>query len=292
MTSKLIFYFLPEPTIHGGIKVGFQFSELLRQLGIDVVMATPDGRAPQWFPTQIPIGSRESILPNLTPRDRVIFSLPYDYDELKQSGAKLIFHCQGTDEAIVPILKDENVEVLSCWTQAHEFISGFSRTSENVGISISRSFFYSGEPKQSGSYAFMPRRGFLPNKEKLSSFHGRSIDEANEKRVSQILKTSSGFLALSENEWFGLPALEAMAAGCLVVSPKTIGGGEYLTHEENSYTEKVEDLAERMSQLLGDEQRYEHIRQSALETSYKYHPRMQFQKLQKIIDSGGLKFLR
>ena len=113
MTSKLIFYFLPEPTIHGGIKVGFQFSELLRQLGIDVVMATPDGGAPQWFPTQIPIGSRESILPNLTPRDRVIFSLPYDYDELKQSGAKLIFHCQGTDEAIVPILKDDILYVFS-----------------------------------------------------------------------------------------------------------------------------------------------------------------------------------
>ena len=99
-------------------------------------------------------------------------------------------------------------------------------------------------------------------------------------------------MALSENEWFGLPALEAMAAGCLVVSPKTIGGGEYLNHEVNSYIEKVEELSERMSHLLGNEQRYEHIRQSALETSYKYHPRVQFQKLQKMIESGGLKFLR
>ena len=286
------FYFLPTPTIHGGIKVGFQFAAMLRQLGIDVVIATPNGSAPQWFASQLPVLPREKVIANLTPKDRVIFSLPYDYDELKELPARMIFHCQGTDPAIIPILQDQRVEILTCWTQAEEFVSEFSRDSENVGISVSRNFYYSGEAKLSRSYATMPRRGVLPFPEKLNGFQEYQIDNMHEDVASQILKQSSGFLALSENEWFGLPSLEAMASGCIVVSPKTLGGVEYLIAGENCFMGKVENLSELMSDVLRAEQKHQRVRQRALETSYRYHPRAQFKKLQKLFASGGLKFLR
>ena len=286
------FYFLPEPTIHGGIKVGFQFAAMLRQLGIDIVIATPNGSAPQWFSSQLPVLSREKVIANLTPQDHVIFSLPYDYDELKELPARMIFHCQGTDPAIIPILKDQSVEILTCWTQAEEFVSEFSRDSENVGISVSRNFYYSGDAKLSRSYATMPRRGVLPFPEKLNGFQEYQIDNMNEGVASQILKQSSGFLALSENEWFGLPSLEAMASGCIVVSPKTLGGVEYLIAGENCFVGKVENLSELMSEVLSSEQKHQRVRQKALEMSYRYHPRAQFKKLQKLFVSGGLKFLR
>lgn len=287
----MIFYFLPTPTIHGGIKVGFQFSALLCELGVNVVIATPNGAAPQWFPSQLPVLSREKVMRDLTSEDRVIFSLPHDYEELRKSSARLIFHCQGTDEAIIPILQDENVEILTCWGQANEFVTRFSRKSVNVGISISRTFFYSGEAKSPGTYAFMPRRGFLPSQKKLIMFHGRPIHNANESQVVQVLKKSSVFVALSENEWFGLPALEAMASGCIVVSPKTLGGSEYLIHGENCFVEKVEDLVERVFEVLGNEQDHQHLRQAALEMSYHYHPRTQLRNLRKILESGGLECL-
>jgi glycosyltransferase involved in cell wall biosynthesis len=286
------FYFLPEPTIHGGIKVGFQFAAMLRQLGIEVVIATPNGSAPQWFSSQLPVVSREKVISNLTPQDRVIFSLPYDYDELKELPARLIFHCQGTDPAIIPILQDEKVEILTCWTQAEEFVSDFSRDSENVGISVSRNFYYSGESKLPRSYATMPRRGVLLSPEKLNGFQEYQIDNMHEGAASQILKQSSGFLARSENEWFGLPSLEAMASGCIVVSPKTLGGVEYLIAGENCFVEKVENLSEQMFEVLRSEQKHQHVRQRAIEMSYRYHPRAQFKKLQKLFVSGGLKFLR
>ena len=80
----MIYYFLPEPTIHGGIKVGFQFAEMLRQLGFGVVVATPNGSAPQWFASQVPVVSRENVLSKLTTKDRIIFSLPHDYEGLKK----------------------------------------------------------------------------------------------------------------------------------------------------------------------------------------------------------------
>lgn len=287
----MIFYLLPEPTIHGGIKVGFQFTAMLRQLGFDVVVVTPNGSAPQWFASDVPVLRREIVLPKLNTKDQVIFSLPHDYEELKQTGARLVFHCQGTDELIIPILQDEGVEILTCWEQADEFVSKYGRESENVGISISRIFFYSGQLKQPGTYAIMPRRGSLPHPNKLSGFEKREIHEMKEGQVAGIFKKTSGFIALSENEWFGLPALEAMAAGCLVVTPKTIGGGEYLIDRKNCFVEQLDHLAERMSQVLNHEEEHSRLRQEAINTSYKYHPRSQFQHLQKIITSGGLKFL-
>lgn len=287
----MIFYFLPEPTIHGGIKVGFQFTAMLRQLGLDVVVVTPNGSAPQWFSSEVPVLRRENVLPKLSPKDRVMFSLPHDYQELKQTGARLVFHCQGTDELIIPVLQDESVEILTCWEQASEFVFELGRDSENVGISISRIFFYSGQLKKPGTYAVMPRRGSLPHPNKLNGFEKREIHEMKEGQVAGTLKKTSGFLALSENEWFGLPALEAMAAGCLVVTPKTIGGGEYLIDGKNCLVEELDNLAERMSHVLNREEDHIRLRQEAINTSYKYHPRAQFQHLQKMINGGGLKFL-
>jgi glycosyltransferase involved in cell wall biosynthesis len=288
----MLFYFLPEPTIHGGIKVGFQFAALLRQLGIDTVMVTPNGSAPTWFASQVPVLRREKVFPKLTRNDQVMFSLPHDYKILKNTKASLIFHCQGTDEAIVPIVLDESVELLTCWNQASEFTGGFGRQSVNVGISISREFFYSGQLKQLGSYAVMPRRGSLFFPEKLASFTQIPITGLNEQDVSEILKRASAFLALSEDEWFGLPALEAMAAGCLVISPKTIGGIEYLNDGKNCFIESVEHLSERLSLLLNNEITYRDLRHEAMKTAAQYHPRAQFHHLEKIFESGDLKFLK
>ncbi len=287
----MIYYFLPQPTIHGGIKVGFRFAEILRELGLDVVMVTPNGSAPSWFASDVPVLRRERILPKLSPQDRVIFSLPFDYDDLKGSGAKLVFHCQGTDEAITPILEDRTVEILTCWNQAEGFAASHGRVSKNVGISISRDFFYSGQTKEPGSYAFMPRRGFLLHQESLDGFQPRPLDKAKEAEVAQALKSSSGFLALAEDEWFGLPALEAMAAGCLVVSPRTVGGGEYLLSDQNCLIESVENLAERMSYVLNNEQKFERFRYAAQTTAYRYHPRAQLHHVKSMLAEGGLSCL-
>jgi hypothetical protein len=287
----LIFYFLPEPTIHGGIKVGFQFAAMLSELGLEIVVVTPNGAAPQWFTTRVPVTRREKVVSMLSPKDRVIFSLPQDYEILKELPAKSIFHCQGTDPAIIPVLMDQEVEILTCWTQANDFASKFSRDSVDVGISISSEFFYSGKIKTSQSFATMPRRGNLPFPEKLKPFNEYRIDRMNESMTAKILQKASGFLALSENEWFGLPALEAMAAGCIVVSPSTVGGNEYLISGENCFIESSENLSTRMVEVLNSEEKFDYLRLAAMKISYNYHPASHFRKLQNQIKEGKLKFL-
>lgn len=287
----LIFYFLPEPTIHGGIKVGFQFAAMLSELGLEIVVVTPNGAAPQWFTTRVPVTRREKVVSILSPKDRVIFSLPQDYQILKELSAKLIFHCQGTDPAIIPVLMDQEVEILTCWTQANEFASKFSRDSVDVGISVSREFFYSGKIKTSRSFATMPRRGNLPFSEKLKQFNEYQIDKMNESMTAKILQKASGFLARSEYEWFGLPALEAMAAGCVVVSPQTVGGNEYLISGQNCLIETSENLSMKMAEVLSFEDKFDYLRMAAMQMSYNYHPASHFRKLQNQIEEGKLKFL-
>ena len=287
----MLYYFLPQPTIHGGIKVGFQFASILRKIGAEVVMVTPNGAAPNWFPSNLTVLRRERVLPTLSKTDKVLFSHPRDYGDLEKTGAKLILHCQGTDESILPILDDKKVVLLACWEQAEGFFQEHSRQGENVGISISEAFFYNGQVKKPGSYSIMPRRGTLHNEEELVGFEKRVIDNCTEKETGEILKSVSGFIAIAENEGFGLPALEAMAAGCLVVSPRTIGGGEYLTHGINCLISEVEDLSGIMMELLSSESSHEELRFAAMKTASAYHPRTQLSHLRRKIESGGLKWL-
>lgn len=287
----MLYYFLPQPTIHGGIKVGFQFASMLRKFGAEVAMVTPNGSAPSWFPSNLTVLRRERALPALTKTDKVLFSHPRDYQDLEKTGAKLILHCQGTDKSILPIVYDKKVELLACWEQAENFFQEHSRQGENVGISISEVFFYNGQLKKPGSYSIMPRRGTLQNEEALVGFEKRVIDNCTEKETGEILKSVSGFIAIAENEGFGLPALEAMAAGCLVVSPRTIGGGEYLTHGINCLISEVEDLSGIMKELLSSESNHQELRFAAMKTASAYHPRTQLGHLRRKIESGGLKWL-
>lgn len=84
--------------------------------------------------------------------------------------------------------------------------------------------------------AFMPRRGghtgwqlirALERSGRLAGWEVVAIDDLPAAEVSRQLSTSSVFLSLSNREGFGLPPLEAMAAGCVVVGYHGQAGREY-----------------------------------------------------------------
>jgi glycosyltransferase involved in cell wall biosynthesis len=182
----------------------------------------------------------------------------------------------GTDPLIDPILKDPSVEVLTCWKQAQEYVlsHGVNRPLD-VGISISPSFSYAGEPKYERAVAYMPRRGRELCESVMntcSSVRYIKIDGMAENEVARVMKSCSIFLATAENEWYGLPALEAMSAGCVVVSVPVLGGMEYLHDGINcrvagllEYTGVVAEILSPESMLL----RFR-LRQNAIATSKTY----------------------
>jgi hypothetical protein len=54
-----------------------------------------------------------------------------------------------------------------------------------------------------------------------------AIDRRTEAEVADLLRTTQIFLSFSQLEGFGLPALEALACGCLVVGYHGFGGREF-----------------------------------------------------------------
>jgi hypothetical protein len=272
----VIYYFVPDITIFGGIKVAYQFVDALNLLGVPAVIASPQGKAATWFLSHAAVVDATAAREMFRTEDIAVFSLPHDYETLRKLPGRVFYHCMGTDPLIDPILKDPSVEVLTCWKQAQEYVlsHGVNRPL-NVGISISPSFSYAGEPKYEQAVAYMPRRGRELCESVMntcSSVRYIKIDGMAENEVARVMKSCSIFLATAENEWYGLPALEAMSAGCVVVSVPVRGGMEYLHDGINCRVAGLLEYVGVVAEILSPESmllRFR-LRQNAIATSKTY----------------------
>ena len=286
----MIYYFVPDITIFGGIKVAYQFVDALNLLGVPAVIASPRGRAATWFLSHAAVVDSAVAREMFRSEDIAIFSLPHDYETLRNLPGRVVYHCMGTDPLIDPILKDPSVEVLTCWKQAQEYVlsHGVKRPFD-VGISISPSFSYAGEPKYERAVAYMPRRGrelcdSVMNS--CSSVRYIKIDGMAENEVARVMKSCSIFLATAELEWYGLPALEAMSAGCVVVSLPVLGGMEYLHDEINCRVAGLSEFTSVVNELLSPEStliRFK-LRHGAIATSKNYTPKHLLNRISSLLN--------
>ncbi|MFT5115041.1 MAG: hypothetical protein ACI8P9_004384 [Parasphingorhabdus sp.] len=247
----MIYYFIPATVRAGGIKVACQFVTLLIQTGRRAVIVTPNGDAPQWFHSSTPVIPESIARERIQSDDWKMITWPPDYTRLESWPGKFVNHCQGTDQLMDAIFADPNVPILSCWQQANDYVhTNHSRETIDVGISISDCFIYDGSQKLKRQVAYMPRRGHEiaerchEENEQLDFFWVDGLDEIE---VATTLKLSTYFLAISIGEEFGLPALEAMASGCVVLSVPVKGGMEYLHHLENCIVVEPDQLGKWLS---------------------------------------------
>lgn len=262
--------------------------DLLTSLGVKISAVLPDGRAPNWFFTGAKVISETQFWPRLTDRDWLMITWPPDYERLKNCG-RLICHCQGTDERMDPIFADPDVPILTCWRQAEAYVRNVhGRVTIPVGIAISDRFFYDGRLKWDNRVAYMPRRGWALVKHCMKAnphLDYEPIDGLRESGVSRRLMSSGVYLATSVGEQFGLPALEAMAAGCAVVSVPVKGGLEYLLHEDNCLLGQPEALPELLDWLMAPAQQNlrKKFRVRAIETAKAYKLSRQRHKLASLL---------
>jgi glycosyltransferase involved in cell wall biosynthesis len=249
------YYFLPGIGVFGGIKVGYQFADLLNEAGSRTVVVTPDGRAPTWFQSSAPTLADAEVLPRMDSEDNLLFSLPHDHARLSTRPGRLVFHCQGTDPLIDPVIRDPRATLLTCWPQATRYVHEKAvREPIEVGISVSDIFYYRGQPKWPGTVAYMPRRGAeLAASCATALPHLRfvPIDGASEQETAAILNRCEFYLATAHGEWFGLPALEAMAAGCVVLSVPSVGGVDYLHTDVNAIVVEGPGMIDLLRSLAG-----------------------------------------
>lgn len=292
----VIYYFLPGRGLFGGVKVAIQFVELLASLGVKIVSVLPDGKAPDWFAARAAVLAEEQVWSRLKADDWLMITWPPDYIRLKNRG-RLICHCQGTDELMDPIFADHTVQILSCWSQADDYVRKVhGRPTLNVDISISNCFFHDGRIKWDNRVAYMPRRGWEAVRACLKANPGldyQPIEGLDEIGVSRHLKNSGIYLATSVGEQFGLPALEAMAAGCAVISVPVKGGLEYLKSGFNCLLGQPEELPELLAWLTEPAQKgLRHLfRARAVVTAQGYRLSRQRRRLAQLLE-GELSWLR
>jgi glycosyltransferase involved in cell wall biosynthesis len=275
--AAMIVYFLPGTGIFGGIKVAYQFVDALADLGVPAVIAAPEGRAATWFASRAPVVDRDEALRRWRREDTAVFSLPDDHADLRGRVDRLVFHCQGTDPRIDPVLEDASVPVLTCWRQAHDYVAAAGREPHDVGIAVAPAFHYAGQPKAPRSVVYLSRRGADVADRVLDGLAGggvqvHGLDGLDEAGLADALASASVFLATARGEWFGLPALEAMAAGCVVLSVPVVGGVEFLRDGDNAVYGEEDHLRNALRDLLGsaDPLPGQRMRLAAIATAHGY----------------------
>ena len=104
------------------------------------------------------------------------------------------------------------------------------------------------------------------------------LDGCSEEEVANALRHSDIFLSMNRFEGLGLPPLEAMACGCIVVGFHGWGALDYAKADngfwcgEEDLIECVKKLGEVCTLLKSQRERLTHVRARAMETAATYSP--------------------
>lgn len=149
--------------------------------------------------------------------------------------------------------------------------------------------------------ALMPRKNyqnFLEVKEIFNRGKGITLDnrvEINnliEPQVASVMKESMIFLSLGYPEGFGLPPLEAMASGSIVIGYHGVAGKEYMKDGVNSFVFENGDIYDFSTKLYevykdlesGNFDKYQSMADEAVKTAEKYSRQNTEEQLLKFVN--------
>ncbi|HUT14133.1 MAG TPA: glycosyltransferase [Thermoguttaceae bacterium] len=264
MAERIVYLSWPAKEIAGGIKLAFQHVEVLRQAGIEAVIATPDGQPPGWFQTEVPVLNVADLR-----SDEDVLVFPENHRDLlrrfaKHPNRKLVF-CQNPfmafrglagakdygDYGVTAILCEGRLTAEFCQRRFP------SMPIAVVPVAIDQRLFHFQAEKRM-QIAFAPRKRpleaafirdlFRAENPEFRSVPWVEISGVSEQQVARILKDSAVYLSLSRFESVSLSILEAMACGCVVAGFTGFGAREFAT-TQNGFWAGEDDCLECASQL-------------------------------------------
>lgn len=250
--GKLWFLCPDYPGPVGGVRKIYRFVDILNEAGMNAhVVHAKRGFRCQWFINRTPVVCANDVV--VSACDLLVVPELYSsrLRAVTQGAAHLIlnqrpdqtFFGSGWDPTTwTPVLdRNTTVGIVTVSDNALEYLRfAFPDVPvRRIHHGLDARVFQAGPvlKERRKQIAFMPRRRqgdlahVLRTAEVLGALDGwqlKAIDGVAELEVAEILRSSAVFLALSEREGFGLPPLEAMACGCLVVGFHGEGGKEYM----------------------------------------------------------------
>lgn len=238
----MLYYVLPGAGIYGGIKKGFHCADLLTASGHRCAVANPEGTRPDWLDTRCDVVTHAWLERHCSADDTLLFSCPADAPFVDRLPARRkVVHMQGANTPADHELfaHARGYEFVSHGLHMSYELQRHGRVAPYVPMGIPGVFAWRGEAKVALQVAVMPRKGAatlatvraaLPAGATLLEIDGRP-----EAEVAAALKHADLFLAISPDEAFGLPPLEAMCAGCCVVGYPGVGGFEFMRHRDTAH---------------------------------------------------------
>lgn len=232
----------------GGVRIAHHHVAMLNRNGFDARIVLVDGNRDSFFDADIPI---ETLGPDYRMKAGDIYVIPEPWGDLLKRlepfNVRRVMFCQNHFYLYHGLgrrrtFEDRRIDSVFCCS---EVISTYiSRTFgiEDVPIvhnGIDHGVFRPLTKKR--QIAFMPRKMRIESNFIVETFQRTHphladvpvaiIEGKTEAETAEILGESAVFLAMSRLEGFGLPPIEAMASGCIVVGFLGDGGREYATPE-------------------------------------------------------------
>jgi glycosyltransferase involved in cell wall biosynthesis len=244
--SRVIFTLPAFSRPTGGIWVLTRFARLLRGACVDAVLMTDQGELLKRFYGDVEVPVVSTVVPSA--RDLVVRSemnTPASMRQASAAGVRQVLivqnhHYVGESLEDGQRYADLGIERVAGVSETIARALIERRAADAVSVvppPIERWIAGGEEPagERASAIAVMPRklpktfeairRGFRRRYPALSHMPFAILEDASHRTVLRHLARSSVFLSLQHREGFGLPALEAMAAGCLVAG--FAGGAEY-----------------------------------------------------------------
>lgn len=265
MPPRIIYLSWPAKEITGGIKLVFRHVEILREVGFEAIVATPDGQPPQWFETTAPMTDLSTPI-----RDDDVLVFPENHHGMLErfSGRpnrKVVF-CQNPFMAFRGLGGKESYAdfgvsaILAVSRQTVEFCRQRfpALPAEYVPGFVDRRLFVF-QPQKRLQIALAPGKrphetGFIRDLFCAKHVEFRNVPWVElagmaEQKVAEILKHSAIYLALSRFEALPLSILEAFACGCVVAGFTGFGAREYTTASNGFWAAEEDDCLDCVAQL-------------------------------------------
>lgn len=222
----------------GGVTKIYEFALALSSAGYSVAVVHQDpGYRPSWIST----GVRVVDVKNTVVGVNDLLVVPEFMSKLlcQMSGcAKVILNQNSFSPGLVGSYGEDVCGIISTseYISRHAAFCYPAKTNILIRLGYDQNVFRVSESKKKRQIAYMPRRRSDDSKNVLQALERRgslktwsvlAIDQLPVHEVAGILNESMIFLSFSQREGFGLPPLEAMASGCLVVGFHGIGGAEF-----------------------------------------------------------------
>ena len=318
MTSTAYFFCPDDDRPFGGIRVIYRFVDILNSQGFKAAVAHRSaGFRCTWFTNRTRIVGAQDI--QLEKGDVLVY--PERFRELipqlapgvaniilNQNAYETFTHLPFNEGSSPAITSEDTIGIVCVSEDNHRYLElSFPQVKiERVRISIDGNLFQAKSLGKGRSIAYMPRKRLKELNEVLQILERRGsltgwglipIQGMSESETAAALSGAAVFLALNEREGLGLPSLEAMASGCVVVGFHGGVGLEYMRPgtaiaiDDGDVIEMVHQVESVLSRWGGDDELAAIAENAANLVRREYSPEVEIADVVKVF-GGALENLK